>query len=89
MFPAIWSILILSNEKIDVYLILLFAYGSFIMRSAGCIVNDIIDKKYDKKVRRTRLRPLASEALEITDAIILFIIFISIGLSILLKLIRD
>ena len=86
MFPAIWSILILSNEKIDVYLILLFAYGSFIMRSAGCIVNDIIDKKYDKKVRRTRLRPLASEALEITDAIILFIIFISIGLSILLKL---
>ena len=43
MFPAIWSILILSNEKIDVYLILLFAYGSFIMRSAGCIVNDIID----------------------------------------------
>ena len=42
MFPAIWSILIVSKEEIDIYLILLFIYGSFIMRSAGCIVNDII-----------------------------------------------
>ena len=45
MFPAIWSILIVLKEEIDIYLILLFAYGSFIMRSAGCIINDIIDRK--------------------------------------------
>ncbi len=50
MFPAIWSILIVLKEEIDIYLLLLFAYGSFIMRSAGCIINDIIDKKFDKKV---------------------------------------
>ena len=56
------------------------------MRSAGCIINDIADKNYDKNVKRTKSRPLASENLEITDAIILFIIFISIGLSILLTL---
>ena len=86
MFPAIWSILIVLKEEIDIYLILLFAYGSFIMRSAGCIINDIIDRKFDKNVKRTKFRPLASENLEITDAIILFIIFLSIGLSILLTL---
>ena len=86
MFPAIWSILIVLKEEIDIYLILLFAYGSFIMRSAGCIINDIIDRKFDKNVKRTKSRPLASENLEITDAIILFIIFLSIGLSILLTL---
>tara|TARA_B100000686_G_scaffold39230_1_gene40608 strand:- start:446 stop:1309 length:864 start_codon:yes stop_codon:yes gene_type:complete len=86
MFPAIWSILIVLKEEIDIYLIFLFAYGSFIMRSAGCIINDIIDIKFDKNVKRTKSRPLASENLEITDAIILFIIFISIGLSILLTL---
>ena len=86
MFPAIWSILIVLKEEIDIYLILLFAYGSFIMRSAGCIINDIIDREFDKNVKRTKSRPLASEDLEITDAIILLIIFLSIGLSILLSL---
>ncbi len=85
MFPAIWSILIVLKEEIDIYLLLLFAYGSFIMRSAGCIINDIIDKKFDRNVERTKLRPLASENLESSDAIILFIIFLSIGLSILLS----
>ena len=86
MFPAIWSILIVLKEEIDIYLLLLFAYGSFIMRSAGCIINDIIDKKFDRNVERTKLRPLASKNLESSDAIILFIIFLSIGLSILLSL---
>ena len=86
MFPAIWSILIVSKEEIDIYLILLFIYGSFIMRSAGCIINDIIDKNFDKRVKRTKFRPLASENLDISDAIILLIIFLSIGLSILLSL---
>ena len=86
MFPAIWSILIVLKEEIDIYLLLLFAYGSFIMRSAGCIINDIIDRNYDKNVKRTRSRPLVSGSLDITDAIILLIIFLSIGLSILLTL---
>ena len=86
MFPAIWSILIVLKEEIDIYLLLLFAYGSFIMRSAGCIINDIIDKKIDRNIERTKSRPLASEKLESSDAIILLIIFLSIGLSILLNL---
>ena len=67
MFPAIWSILIVLKEEIDIYLILLFAYGSFIMRSAGCIINDIIDRKFDKNVKRTKSRPLASQNLESTS----------------------
>ena len=86
LFPAFWSILIVLKEEIDIYLLLLFAYGSFIMRSAGCIINDIVDKNYDKNVKRTKSRPLASGNLERSDAIILLIIFLSIGLSILLKL---
>ena len=85
-FPAIWSILIVLKEETSIYLLLLFIYGSFIMRSAGCIINDIIDKKFDKNIRRTKSRPLASEQLETSDAIVLLIIFLSIGLSILLSL---
>ena len=76
MFPAIWSILIVLKEEIDIYLLLLFAYGSFIMRSGGCIINDIIDKKIDRNIERTKSRPLASEKLENSDAIILLIIFL-------------
>ena len=86
MFPAMWSILIVLKEEIDIYLTLLIIYGSFIMRSAGCIINDIIDKKIDKNVNRTKLRPLVSGNLDNTDAIILLIIFLSIALSILLNL---
>ena len=86
MFPAIWSILIVLKDEINIYLLLLFAYGSFIMRSAGCIINDILDKKIDRNIERTKSRPLASEKLENSDAIILLIIFLSIGLSILLSL---
>ena len=86
MFPAIWSILIVLKQEIDIYLTLLIIYGSFIMRSAGCIINDLIDKKFDKYVERTKDRPLASGNLENTDAIILLIIFLSIALSILLSL---
>ena len=86
MFPAIWSILIVLKEEISIYLLLLFVYGSFVMRSAGCIINDIIDKRIDSNIERTKSRPLASEKLENSDAIILLIIFLSIGLSILLSL---
>ena len=86
LFPAFWSILIVLKEETSIYLLLLFIYGSFIMRSAGCIINDIIDKKFDKNIRRTKSRPLASEQLETSDAIVLLIIFLSIGLSILLSL---
>ena len=86
MFPAIWSILIVLKGEIDLYILSLFAYGSFIMRSAGCVINDIVDKKFDKYVIRTKFRPLASGNLEITDAAILAIILFSIGLSILLSL---
>ena len=48
-----------SHDKF-IYYLLLFFLGSILMRSAGCIINDIVDKDFDKKVHRTRLRPLAS-----------------------------
>jgi 4-hydroxybenzoate polyprenyltransferase len=43
-----------------IFLFILFFLGSVLMRSAGCIVNDILDRKFDKKVLRTKNRPIAS-----------------------------
>ena len=48
------------NTNLFLYYIALFFIGSVLMRSAGCIFNDIVDKDYDKKVRRTKKRPIAS-----------------------------
>ena len=86
MFPTFWALIMASEGKVDIQLLILFAFGSFIMRSAGCIINDIIDKKIDSNIVRTKNRPLASGSLNNADALILLIIFLSIGLSILLSL---
>ena len=49
-----------QNKAYLLYYLLLFFLGSVLMRSAGCIVNDIVDKDFDKKVHRTKKRPIAS-----------------------------
>ena len=55
------------------------------MRSAGCIVNDIVDKKIDQKVERTRNRPIASEKISITLAIIYVLILCLTALIVLIQ----
>ena len=63
-WPCAWGLTIScdfqNNTKIYFFYLLLFFFGSVLMRSAGCIVNDIMDEKFDKKVERTKNRPIAS-----------------------------
>ena len=63
-WPCAWGLTIAydfsSDLKIYFFYLLLFFLGSVLMRSAGCIVNDIFDRKFDKKVSRTKHRPIAS-----------------------------
>ena len=63
-WPCAWGLSIAYDfqNSLDKYLfyLVLFFFGSVLMRSAGCIVNDIIDKDFDKKVARTKNRPIAS-----------------------------
>ncbi len=63
-WPCAWGLTLVYNfnENLNIYFfyLILFFLGSVLMRSAGCIVNDILDKEYDKKVSRTKNRPLAS-----------------------------
>lgn len=67
------------------YLISLFFLGSIIMRSAGCIINDLWDRKIDRKVDRTKNRPLASGKIKPIEALIFLAIICSFGLMILLQ----
>ena len=64
---------------------LLFLFGAFIMRSAGCIINDLVDQKIDSKIKRTALRPIAAKKISNLNAIIFLIILLTIGLLILLQ----
>ena len=64
-WPCSWGLTLVYDfsENLNTYLfyLILFFLGSVLMRSAGCIVNDILDKKFDKKVERTKNRPIASD----------------------------
>ncbi|MFL2520053.1 MAG: 4-hydroxybenzoate octaprenyltransferase [Alphaproteobacteria bacterium] len=86
MWPC-WFSLSLLKLEINLLLswLLIFLMGSFFMRSAGCIINDIVDKEIDKNVYRTALRPLASGNISLTEASILLFILLFLSLLILLQ----
>ena len=71
-WPCSWGLAYAysSNKNIETFLfyIVLFFLGSVFMRSAGCIVNDIVDRNLDKKVKRTKNRPLASRLISVRKA---------------------
>ena len=73
-WPCIWGLTIAYdfNLSLEVYVFYatLFFSGSVLMRSAGCIVNDISDKNFDKLVKRTKNRPIASDKISIKLAIV-------------------
>ncbi|VDM46494.1 unnamed protein product [Toxocara canis] len=87
-WPCTWSIALASPPGMlpSVYMLALFGAGAFFMRAAGCIINDIFDRKYDMKVERTRLRPLCSGELTNGDAVKLLAGLLSASLLILLQL---
>ena len=73
-WPCIWGLTIAYNfqDKLNqfIFFTLLFLSGSILMRSAGCIVNDIADRNYDKYVERTKDRPIASGKISINKSLI-------------------
>ena len=70
-WPCAWGLTyahhLIKNKEIFIYYLFLFFLGSVLMRSAGCIFNDIVDKDFDKKVQRTKLRPIAAKKIKGID----------------------
>ena len=69
----------------DPYYILLFGIGALVMRGAGCTFNDIVDRKIDAQVARTRGRPIPSGAVSVKGAVIFLILQCLVGLAVLLQ----
>jgi len=88
-WPCVWGITLgyYFNTDTNLYLkyIILFFLGSILMRSAGCIFNDIVDRNLDKKVRRTKERPIASGKVSVLRAFIYIVVLCLIALLILLQ----
>ena len=86
MWPCFWGVFYELNYSTEIIKILiLFFIGSFVMRGAGCCINDLLDKDIDKKVSRTRKRPLVTKKLSDTDVIWFLIFQLIIGLFVVLN----
>jgi 4-hydroxybenzoate polyprenyltransferase len=91
LLPALWGITLASavEEKSWIgalVLMIIFALGAVVMRAAGCIINDIWDRKLDAGIERTKLRPLASGEIPLENALIFLSMLLMAGLIVLLLL---
>jgi 4-hydroxybenzoate polyprenyltransferase len=88
-WPCAWGLTLAYDFSSDLnnyfFYLLLFFLGAVLMRSAGCIVNDILDKEFDKKVFRTRNRPIASGKVTIKTALFYSSVLCLLALMILLN----
>ncbi len=87
MWPTLWALWLAGKGHPDQWLFVVFVLGVFIMRSAGCVLNDYVDRKIDPYVERTRTRPIASGAVAPAEALVLFLALslIAIGLATMLN----
>lgn len=86
LWPTYWALWLASGGIPDWLHLVVFSLGVFIMRSAGCVINDFADRKVDGHVERTKMRPLASAKVTSAEAIQLFIVLILAAFSIVLLL---
>ncbi len=88
LWPTLWSLFLASKGLPEARYLIIFIVGTFLMRSAGCVINDIADRKFDPLVERTRMRPLAVGTLNVREALAAFIVLASLAFILVLFLNR-
>ncbi len=86
LWPTYWALWIASDGFPSIHLLVVFSLGVFVMRSAGCVINDFADRRVDGQVKRTSQRPLVSGAMTSQEALILFVSLILVALALVLTL---
>ena len=88
-WPCSWSLAYSfsfnQNPNIFIFYLVLFFLGSVLMRSAGCIFNDIVDRDYDKKVERTKNRPITSGQISVKRSLIYVLILCLLAFFVLIQ----
>ena len=88
LWPTLWAIWIASAGSPDPKVFLILVLGTIVVRAAGCVINDFVDRKIDPKVARTADRPLATGEVAPVEALILFGALMVIALGLVLSLNR-
>jgi 4-hydroxybenzoate polyprenyltransferase len=86
LLPGWWSLALAAPDRPPIGLFLLFWLGAFVMRGAGCTLNDIVDRKYDGAVERTRGRPIPSGRVAVWQAIVFLVLQLGLGAAVLLSM---
>ena len=86
LWPTLWPLWLVNKGVPELKMFLIFVLGVVVMRSAGCVINDIVDKDIDPSVERTKARPLASQSVSIGEAYALLLVLLSIALTLVLQL---
>jgi 4-hydroxybenzoate polyprenyltransferase len=86
LWPTLWALWLASEGVPSILYLAVFCAGVFIMRSAGCVINDWADRKIDGHVKRTENRPIVSGKVQSREALQLFILLIAIAFVLVLML---
>ncbi len=85
LWPTLWALWFAAGGFPDQWILLIFITGVILMRSAGCVINDYVDRKIDPLVARTKNRPIASGRVSPSEAIILFIVLLVLALFLVIQ----
>jgi 4-hydroxybenzoate polyprenyltransferase len=85
-YPTAWSLWMANQGVPSLKLLFLFFLGTVLMRSAGCVINDIADRDIDKHVQRTQFRPLTAGVISLTEALTLLFLLLMSALIVLINL---
>ena len=86
LWPTLWALWIAGEGHPDWWVVTVFAAGVFLMRSAGCVINDYADREFDPFVERTRNRPLAVGMVAPKEALLLFVVLALCAFALVLTL---
>ena len=86
LWPTLWALWIAADGHPRPAIVAIFVLGVITMRAAGCVINDIFDRDLDPLVERTRTRPLASGAVTVREALVIFFLLLTIAFGLVLLL---
>lgn len=86
LWPALWALWIAGAGRPRPQVLLLFVLGVVVMRAAGCVINDFLDRDIDPHVQRTRDRPLAARRVSPSEALVLFALLLAVALYLVTRL---
>ena len=86
LWPTLWALAIAGEGAPDIRITFVFVFGVFLMRSAGCAINDYADRHIDPHVERTRDRPLASGRISEKEVLLVFVVLGSLAFLLVLSL---